>query len=432
MEEVEDNEISKFVGECKKYPFYKSIDLKTVAIRVDDDRWVNIATRVKLLPEEKTTPEKEELLKVDDFAILQKIMSADQLEDLIKSLKEGTLKFDLGVETPPRVKDKELDFKFIKGERMKEDFSKYGFLWGESLPEEFEWKIKGLASLINSMDIFDERIVNWKKIEKINLELKCHKEPYENLTEATKEFLGEEVIDLRGPGFSTYPYIRIIAPIYVRIEQSKFEKDLLNVEVKCHKSIEPKDLKLGWILHEVKTIRRQDVFCDDETIEEKEWFYKLRKLIKTYNAPSVQFYLFLNDELVDKAYKSKEVTTVKPEKVGSSEQTPQPATTINIDAPNSIVQVAAGKYITQNIEIESKEIIKQIIDAIQKSSELNDKKKEELVNEGQKILKIEEKSFYTKLKKWLPKVKEVVKDNKEIMLLVMQLIILLKPSTGSG
>ena len=210
MEEVEDNEISEFVGECRKYPFYQSIDLKTVAIRVDEDRWVNLATRVLLSEKDEYFPARKRIDDIPDYVEIEQkeLMSLDRFKELLRNIDAGKLDFDslnIGIEfekTPNRFTELERE---LSKERYRVD-----------------WKTKVLA-----YDRFEYPRSWWDRIHEINPKLNRH--GYKDINGATTHFIGHSVADDK----YKYTQIEIIAPIYVRLESLGWD----NVEVKCHKSV---------------------------------------------------------------------------------------------------------------------------------------------------------------------------------------------------
>lgn len=296
MEEMEDEEILKFVRECKKYSFYKSIDLKIAAVKSEENNseWINLAIRAKLLPT-KEYAEEVKLLEVRNFIIIQKIMEFNHFEELIKNITKGKFKFDkININTALSPTIEKLRFEYSETDTFRSN----GFGLSEIENEERKWKIRLLRSSLR----VPEALKDLNEIKKlINSELESNKVPYEDISDATKEFFEEEIID-RSFRYE-YPFVRILAPIYVGLK-GEFKENVLNAEITCHKEIKTEEVELSYILQK-KTGEMgrnpREKFDDEDIIEDKKekWFYKLEKTIKTQDATSARIFLILKEELVN-------------------------------------------------------------------------------------------------------------------------------------
>lgn len=265
MNEKSRENINRFLVEVDKYNFWNSIDIKIVSAKLED-KWTSLVTRILLIPEDETSS--ENLIDLQNFMILHEVLPIENLKEILNNLIDGKIKigrdFELGVVG---------SVDFSEWDRRRESYA------------EQDWSAIALVAgggIVTEIPIY----------EKINKELRNCDTPYEDLFVACKELL-----DIRNWNAI---HLHVIAPIYVGLREVDFKENKILINVECHKSIEPRSIKLSSIIYtEEKPFRKKMEFKEEDIIQHNEYFCTYQKQIEIPNTSIARFYLFLNDKEMD-------------------------------------------------------------------------------------------------------------------------------------
>ena len=299
MEEVKDNEISKFMADIEKYKeFWEDIEVIVVAVRSKKkNAWVNLVTKAQLhlfaADIDRTTGMPFRVN--DDLVVIREFFfHFKNIKQLIEDLKRGTLKI-CGWQI--LYNNVTWDFKV----RRREPFNQYNK----------EWKALKLEG-IGSKSIFELIPSEEDLISKLRYEGK-----YETIRELIWNFTRYE---------GKMCYIEIVAPIYIKMGW-RIEEDKCLIECSAHNSVNLRDLELSWRVKKDNEVldRGKKLFFKSEKVEENKQFSKFKDSIKISNSDSVGYRLFYKRGEIDEgeiaihkeeAIESRDVT----ERVSSREQ----------------------------------------------------------------------------------------------------------------
>jgi len=260
----------------KRRKFYKSIDVRIVAIN-QEDSWYNVRTRV-LLSCDKATNLVQRKIAVGDFMILFESISADNFPTLLETMDRDEVEVD------------EIKINFFAGKPHDLSFEDWyrksseraNERWSIDWPlDVYSWKVE--QKFPSEM----ERI-----LKKVSMRLKCYDPPYEDVYKVVREFLGLHEYEFREYEGGRYSNCYILLPDYLAIKNCRLQGNQLDFEIKFHPSIDPSDLRLSVIAGGKMTKGRQVTFKRNQ-IQKYGVFKSAKASLILENTVDVQLYPFI-------------------------------------------------------------------------------------------------------------------------------------------
>jgi tetratricopeptide (TPR) repeat protein len=271
------NETVSFADKLEKLKnTWVSMETKVLAGRVEN-RWINLGTVIKLSSKERKEEEKELFQLQNCVMILQKVEKFDFknfktiLTDLNKSIK---------IKNAEIISEGFENFHFII--KDKENWTEDRITDGEGWP----------AHLLRCYGKHPRELL--KNVDDVDKSLRANVEPYEDLSDLSSNY-----IFTVGGAYTTGIYV--IAPIYIRFEKFLISTNgKLEVNIKCHKSIEIENLKMNVILSSTSTNldRFQLSFKRKARVEGD--FLVMEELVERnlVGVKGARIYLFYKDDLI--------------------------------------------------------------------------------------------------------------------------------------